>query len=61
LTLGISQGGNVEVLYGIIVMLFLIGATTLSLAELAARYPTAGGQYHWTTLLAPKKYKNGLV
>jgi Amino acid permease len=59
--LGISQGGNVEVLYGIILILVVMGATTLSLAELSARYPTAGGMYHWTTLLAPKKLRLVLV
>ena len=42
-------------------MLIMYGAVALSLSEMAARYPTAGGQYHWTALLAPKKWKRGLV
>lgn len=59
--LAIFQGGPVTIIYGCILMLFLMGATALSLAELSARYPTAGGQYHWTAILAPKKISRGLV
>ena len=39
----------------------MYGAVALSLAEMAARYTTAGGQYRWTALLAPLKLKRGLV
>ena len=49
------------VLYGLIVMLVVYGAIALSLSEMAARYPTAGGQYHWTAVLAPKPLSRGLV
>ena len=42
-------------------MLVMYGAVALSLSEMASRYPTAGGQYHWTALLAPDKWKRGLV
>ncbi|KFX97037.1 hypothetical protein V490_03022 [Pseudogymnoascus sp. VKM F-3557] len=58
--LAIFQGGPVTIIYGCIVILFLMGSTALSLAELSARYPTAGGQYHWTAILAPKKYARGM-
>lgn len=61
LLLGLSHGGSVTVLYGLVVVLFVYGAVALSLAELAARYTTAGGQYHWTALLAPERTKRGLV
>lgn len=61
LILGLSHGGSVTVLYGLIVVLFVYGAVALSLAEMAARYTTAGGQYHWTALLAPEGKKRGLV
>ncbi|KAF1915342.1 amino acid/polyamine transporter I [Ampelomyces quisqualis] len=37
-----------------------VGACALTLAELARVYPTAGGQYHWTSILAPKKWSRGL-
>jgi len=59
--LGLSHGGSVTVLYGLVVILVIYGAVALSLAELAARYTTAGGQYHWTALLAPEGMKRGLV
>jgi len=59
--LAIFQGGPVTIIYGCVLMLFLMGASALTLAELAARYPTAGGQYHWTAILAPRKYARGLV
>ncbi|KAL8834325.1 MAG: hypothetical protein Q9176_007553 [Flavoplaca citrina] len=58
--LGLDHGGSVTVLYGLIVVLFLYGAVALSLAEMAARYTTAGGQYHWTALLSPERNKRGL-
>ncbi|KAL9626760.1 MAG: hypothetical protein Q9204_007060, partial [Flavoplaca sp. TL-2023a] len=58
--LGLEHGGSVTVLYGLIVVLFLYGAVALFLAEMAARYTTAGGQYHWTALLSPEGSKRGL-
>ncbi|KAL9010803.1 MAG: hypothetical protein Q9173_004295 [Seirophora scorigena] len=61
LILGLSHGGSVTVLYGLFIILVMYGAVALTLAELAARYTTAGGQYHWTALLAPKSMKRGLV
>lgn len=61
LILGLSHGGSASVLYGLFVILIMYGAVALSLAEMAARYTTAGGQYHWTALLAPEKMKRGLV
>lgn len=61
LLLGLSHGGPVTVVYGLIVMLVMYGAVALSLSEMAARYPTAGGQYHWTALLTPDRWKCGTV
>lgn len=61
LILGLSHGGSATVLYGLFVILIMYGAVALSLAEMAARYTTAGGQYHWTALLAPEKMRRGLV
>ena len=61
LILGLSHGGSISVLYGLMVILVMYGAVALSLAELAARYPTAAGQYHWTAVLAPRGLKGGLV
>jgi choline transport protein len=61
LALAISSGGTVTIIYGIIVVLLLVGCSAASLAELASVYPTAGGQYHWTSILAPKRWNRGLV
>jgi len=57
--LGFVAGGPVTIIYGVIISFFTVGCCTLSMCELAARYPTAGGQYHWTYLLAPKSVRCG--
>lgn len=59
--LAISQGGPVTLIYGPILALLLVGACAFTLAELASVYPTAGGQYHWTSILAPKSTNRALV
>ncbi|CAG8918033.1 unnamed protein product [Penicillium salamii] len=55
LAIGISQGGTVLLLYGIIIIMVIVGLCTATLAELSSVYPTAGGQYHWTSILSPAK------
>lgn len=59
--LSIEHGGSTTIIYGSIVIFLVYSAIALSLAELAARYPTAGGQYHWTAILAPEPFKRQLV
>jgi choline transport protein len=59
--LAIAQGGPVTLVYGPILMCVLVGACAVTLAELASVYPTAGGQYHWVSILAPKKWSRVLV
>ncbi|KAE8389566.1 amino acid/polyamine transporter I [Aspergillus alliaceus] len=59
-TLAIVQGGPVTLVYGLILVFLLGGACTLTLAELASIYPTAGGQYHWTSILAPEPLSRAL-
>lgn len=59
--LAIAQGGPVTLIYGPIVALLLVGACAFTLAELASVYPTAGGQYHWTSILAPRSTNRALV
>lgn len=61
LSLAISQGGPVTLVYGTIVTFVLVGACAMTLAELASVYPTAGGQYHWTSILAPRSMSRVLV
>ncbi|OJJ07695.1 hypothetical protein ASPVEDRAFT_56994 [Aspergillus versicolor CBS 583.65] len=53
---GLESGGSVTVVYGILVVLFALGCSAASMAELSSVYPTAGGPYHWASILAPKKY-----
>lgn len=60
LAIGITLGGTVTVLYGCILTFVLYLATAATLAELASVYPTAGGQYHFTSLLAPEGYNRSL-
>ena len=50
--LGIAHGGSGGVVYGLIIIAAIYGAIALSMAELAAKYPTTGGQYHWTYLIS---------
>lgn len=61
LAISIASGGSVSLLYGIVVIFVLGGACALTMAELAAVYPTSGGQYHWTSILAPERASRGLV
>jgi choline transport protein len=61
LAIGITQGGTVLLLYGIVITLIGAGCGAVTLAELASVYPTAGGQYHWTSILSPKKCSRILV
>jgi choline transport protein len=61
LALAVAQGGPVTLIYGPIIMFVLVGACAVSLAELASVYPTAGGQYHWVSILAPEKWSRVLV
>lgn len=61
LAIGISEGGTVLLLYGIVIMLVFGGCCATTLAELASVYPTAGGQYHWTSILSPRKASRVLV
>lgn len=59
--LAIAQGGPVTLIYGPIIMFVVVGCCAVTLAELASVYPTAGGQYHWVSILAPEKWSRGLV
>lgn len=55
LSIAISAGGTVSVIYGTFVSCALYFCAAVTLAELASVYPTAGGQYHYTSILAPKR------
>lgn len=50
------DGGNVTMLYGwLIVGLFSL-CVVLSLSEIIAKFPTAGGVYHFSAILSNEKY-----
>ncbi|KAL2202645.1 amino acid transporter [Sarocladium strictum] len=57
LAIAISAGGTVTVLYGIIIATIAYLAIVITLAELASVYPTAGGQYHFASILCPEKIR----
>ncbi|RDK41434.1 amino acid transporter [Aspergillus phoenicis ATCC 13157] len=58
--IAIQSGGAVSLLYGILLVTAAMFCTGVTLAELASVYPTAGGQYHFTSILAPKRWSRGL-
>ncbi|KAK7420837.1 hypothetical protein QQZ08_010238 [Neonectria magnoliae] len=60
MSLSIASGGPVTLLYGLLLVVVLNGSAAATMAEIASVYPTAGGQYHWTGILAPKKWSRGI-
>ncbi|KAH8743154.1 amino acid/polyamine transporter I [Diaporthe sp. PMI_573] len=60
LAIAISAGGTFTVLYGMMIVSVVYVAVALPLAELASVYPTAGGQYHFASILAPKRFSRGI-
>lgn len=56
LVTGISSGGPMMIVYGIIIIFVVSLCIAVTLSELASAMPNAGGQYYWTMKLAPKKY-----
>lgn len=60
LAIAISAGGTFTVIYGIIVVGAVYVCVAMTLAELASVYPTSGGQYHFTYILAPRRLRRGL-
>ena len=55
--LTLSNGGKAGSIYMLLVAIVGAFFTCLSMAEMASIAPTAGGQYHWTSEFAPKKYQ----
>lgn len=49
-----------SLVYGFLITSSLYGCIALTMAELACVYPTAGGQYHFVSILAPSKYYRSL-
>ena len=58
LVTGISSGGPILIVYGLILVVLISVCVGISLSELASAYPNAGGQYFWAQELAPRRYAN---
>lgn len=58
---GIQSGGPMLIVYGIIIIAFISYCIGITLSELSSAIPTAGGQYVWTRVLAPRKYSSFLA
>lgn len=56
LVTGISSGGPMMIVYGILIITCVSMCIAVTLSELASAMPNAGGQYYWTMKLAPRKY-----
>ncbi|CAF9935819.1 MAG: hypothetical protein HETSPECPRED_009909 [Heterodermia speciosa] len=50
-------GGPQSVVFGLLVATVVQWIITLGLSEVASAFPSAGGQYHFTYILAPPKHK----
>ena len=53
---GISSGGTVLLVYGLLWISFISLCVGSSLSELASAMPNAGGQYFWASQLAPPQF-----
>src|SRR5207247_2769697 len=53
---GLGMGGPAEMAFGWPLVALATLAVTLSMAELAAAYPTSGGNYHWSAILGGKSW-----
>ncbi|KAH0613863.1 uncharacterized protein H6S33_005749 [Morchella sextelata] len=61
LVTGISSGGPIVTVYGIVIIAIINGCVAISLSELVSAMPNSGGQYFWASELSPKKYANFLA
>lgn len=55
-----NSGGPAGLLYGFFLTWFGTLSVFIVMGELASMIPTAGGQYHWVSVLAPKSAKRSL-
>ncbi|KAA8904970.1 amino acid/polyamine transporter I [Sphaerosporella brunnea] len=61
LVTGISSGGPIVTVYGIIIVTLINGCVAVSLAELISAFPNSGGQYYWASVLAPPEWSDVLA
>lgn len=55
LVTGISSGGPLMIVYGILIIACISSCVGITLSELSSAIPSAGGQYVWTRVLIPKE------
>lgn len=60
LSLALPSGGPSAAVWGLITAGVFNLALAASLAEFLSAYPTAGGQYHWAAIVAPKGWAAGI-
>ena len=53
---GLINGGPVTILYGWVFLTLISTSIAASLAEICSAFPTAGGVYYWSAILAEPKY-----
>ncbi|KAK4505003.1 hypothetical protein PRZ48_002966 [Zasmidium cellare] len=53
---GLTDGQSVTILWGWVLVSLISLSIAASLAEICAVYPTAGGVYYWSAMLATRKY-----
>ncbi|CAK9440378.1 uncharacterized protein LODBEIA_P44780 [Lodderomyces beijingensis] len=58
LVTGIQSGGPILIVYGILIVASISVCIAITLGEMASAMPSAGGQYVWARVLAPKKYSS---
>lgn len=60
LGLGLMDGGPAGLVYGYLGVWLGFISVAIVMGELASMMPSAGGQYHWTSILAPRSAKKFL-
>ncbi|KAH7067154.1 GABA-specific permease [Paraphoma chrysanthemicola] len=58
--IALTNGGTAGGIWMFLAVCFGMGFVVLSMAEMASMAPTSGGQYHWVSELAPRKYQKFL-
>jgi choline transport protein len=58
--IGLINGGTAGMIWMYLVAWIGFLAVNTSMAEMASMAPTSGGQYHWVSEFAPKKYQKFL-
>ncbi|TIA83876.1 hypothetical protein E3P92_01816 [Wallemia ichthyophaga] len=56
ISIALQNGGPVSVLWGWVFISLMSICIALSLAEICSRFPTSGGPYYWSYMLASSRY-----